>query len=432
MAARIRDPRLENREARLKLRPRKEPYWRSIHRGLAVGYYRSNAGRGGAWWVRAHKQGGFQRHSLAIADDFAEADGREILSYQQATRRAIELADRTNGLGERLKDVDLTVSDILADYFVWYEAHRKIGGYKESKRMADAHIIPSLGSRRATNLTTKELRRWHEKLATAPARIRGKSITRKVDPQDSDGMRKRRATANRILTVLKAALNHAHELGSLPSADAWRRVKPFRGVDSPKVRYLTESQCGRLLEACPADLHALVRGALSTGARLGELTNLRVADFDAQAGTITIREAKGGQSRHVPLTNDGCRFFTAATSGKSNDNLIFTRSDRSPWTKGHQVRPLRRACATADINPPIGFHVLRHTYGSLLAAKGVPLQVIAKALGHADTRMTERHYAHLSDDYIKKMLREHLPSFGKVDHHETENHIATLEHATDT
>jgi integrase len=56
--------------------------------------------------------------------------------------------------------------------------------------------------------------------------------------------------------------------------------------------------------------------------------------------------------------------------------------------------------------------VLRHTYGSMLAMRGVPLQVIAEALGHSDTRITHRHYAHLMPSYVADTIRSHLPNFG--------------------
>ena len=54
---------------------------------------------------------------------------------------------------------------------------------------------------------------------------------------------------------------------------------------------------------------------------------------------------------------------------------------------------MRHACERAEIEPAITFHILRHTYASRLAMRGVPLNVIAKQLGHSDTRMTEKHYA---------------------------------------
>ena len=57
--------------------------------------------------------------------------------------------------------------------------------------------------------------------------------------------------------------------------------------------------------------------------------------------------------------------------------------------------------------------MLRHTYGSLLASRGVPLQVIAELLGHADTRITSRHYAHLMPSFVSDTLRANLPTFIK-------------------
>jgi integrase len=91
---------------------------------------------------------------------------------------------------------------------------------------------------------------------------------------------------------------------------------------------------------------------------------------------------------------------------------MFLRADGNPWGMSHQQRPLNRACEIAGIEPAVSFHVLRHTYGSLLAMRGVPLQVIAEALGHADTRITSRHYAHLMPSYVADTIRRHLPNFG--------------------
>jgi integrase len=48
---------------------------------------------------------------------------------------------------------------------------------------------------------------------------------------------------------------------------------------------------------------------------------------------------------------------------------------------------------------------LRHTWASLSVMSGVPLLVVAKNLGHADTRMVERHYGHLAPSYIADAIR---------------------------
>jgi hypothetical protein len=69
----------------------------------------------------------------------------------------------------------------------------------------------------------------------------------------------------------------------------------------------------------------------------------------------------------------------------------------------------------ASIIPPITFHDLRHTYASILAMKSVPLQVISAMLGHSDTRITHKHYAHLMPSYIAEVIREYLPDFGETE-----------------
>ena len=90
---------------------------------------------------------------------------------------------------------------------------------------------------------------------------------------------------------------------------------------------------------------------------------------------------------------------------------MFTRADGDPWGKNHHVRPLRDACAQSKIEPAVSFHELRHTYASLLAQAGADLLTISKLLGHADTRITSRHYAHLCDNTLKTAVAK-LPSFG--------------------
>jgi len=85
---------------------------------------------------------------------------------------------------------------------------------------------------------------------------------------------------------------------------------------------------------------------------------------------------------------------------------------RAPWRKSDQFRLMREACAAASIVPAVSFHELRHTYGSRLAMRGVPLGVIAAQLGHADTRMTERHYAHLAPSYVAETVRQAFGTLG--------------------
>ena len=235
--------------------------------------------------------------------------------------------------------------------------------------------------------------------------------TRAVANTD-EARRKRQATANRSLTMLKAALNRAFHGGRVASDTAWRKVKPFARVEKPVIRYLSAGEARRLVNACPQDFRRMVQAALLTGCRYSELTNLRCVDFNTDSDTLTIRQAKAGKPRHVVLTSEGRTLFLGWTAGRPANIHIFVRDDGQPWGRSHQQRPLIDASEIAKISPPVNFHVLRHTHASHLAMNGVGLGVIAAQLGHADTRMTEKHYAHLAPSYVADTIRAHFPTLG--------------------
>jgi len=83
--------------------------------------------------------------------------------------------------------------------------------------------------------------------------------------------------------------------------------------------------------------------------------------------------------------------------------------------KNHQQRPLAEACKRAKIIPSLRFHECRHTYASMLAQAGADLLTISKLLGHADTRITSRHYAHLCDRTLASAVNDLLPDFGSTE-----------------
>jgi integrase len=116
-----------------------------------------------------------------------------------------------------------------------------------------------------------------------------------------------------------------------------------------------------------------------------------------------------GKIRHVVLTDEAHARFAAWTRGKSPSEHIFLRADGAVWGASQQKRPLDEASARAGLSPAITFHILRHTHGSHLAMSGMPMGVIAAQLGHADTRMTEKHYAHLAPSYVAQTIRANFP-----------------------
>ena len=117
--------------------------------------------------------------------------------------------------------------------------------------------------------------------------------------------------------------------------------------------------------------------------------------------------------KDLPLSAAPNTFSTLAwTRGQPPNRHVFQREDGGVWGPSHQQRPLEQASRLAKISPPVTFHVLRHTHASQLAMRGVPMAVIAKQLGHADTRMTEKHYAHLAPNYVADTIRANFPNLG--------------------
>jgi integrase len=225
------------------------------------------------------------------------------------------------------------------------------------------------------------------------------------------------------LTILKAALNHALDRRRVTcSGEAWREAKPYRGTTKARMRFLSVEDQVRLVNACPQDFRRLVKGALYTGGRYGELAGATVQDFDATGGTLfLIGKGTGeGKPRRVVLTDEGQAFFQEITAGRPAGERIFQRAKvarrkrqdvGTAWGHGDQSRFMVDACTTASLDP-LGFHELRHSYASMLVNAGCPLVYVAAQLGHTDTRMVEKHYGHLAPTALADSIRALMPKQG--------------------
>lgn len=433
MANTVRDSKLETREARSRLPGQLKPHWRTLRPGqLHLGYCRRHKGNAGFWTVRtylgARDVGSPYRVERlpGVADDFEDANGLTVLSYSEAQDRALARQNASQGARG-----PLTVADAVADYLNYLKLEKRTGA--DAEQRAKALIIPDLGAVKVAELSTARLLRWREDLAARPARNRRMPIT-------EDEKRARRATVNRTLTILKGALNRAFKHGLVDDDLAWRRLKPFEKVHSARPGHLNVSEAKRIINTADAasGFRDLVRAALTTGCRYGELCNLEVRDF--HRGKITIRYSKSGKARDVVLNEEGIALFEELSAGRPRDDLLLPKigqetralvpvsDDQSKggpgeikkdridgrWGKSEQSRPMRDACIRARITPAVGFHQLRHTWASLAVMAGMPLLVVARNLGHTDTRMVERHYGHLTESYVDEAIRASAPSFGMV------------------
>lgn len=407
MARMARDHRLETRTARERLKQRAHPYWRTISSGRHVGYYRGAAA--GTWLARIKRtrSAGYFQRSLGTADDIRDADGVEVLNFAQAQEKARAwFEDLAGARGRRLDRY--TVNHALDDYLERFTGK----SLDKTRHTIDRHIRPALGKRPVVDLTTAELTSFQADLANRRsvyrANRRGEARER---PDDGDSVRRGRANANRIFAPLKAALNRAFNEGRVPDDTAWRRVKPFSKVSVARIRYFTPAEVQALLRAADPWFRKLIQAALFTGARWSELCGMKARDVDLRSGTVLFPETKGGRPRYVHLSDEGVRFFALQCAGRGLSETLFLNQHGRPLGASHQIRPMRATCAEAQVEFA-GFHILRHTYGSTLAMAGVPLAVIAEALGHADERITRKHYAHLSPSYVRDAVRAGLGTLG--------------------
>jgi integrase len=385
---------------------------------LHIGYRRLKGRRGrpavAGTWVARHYVGGqsYVVEKIGTADDFSDADGTIILSFAQAQDKARAHMVRRAQSGNCVAG-PLPVQAAVEGYLESLEAHGKSA--VDARHRAKAHIYATLGDIEVASLTTAVLRQWLAKLAKSLPRVRtkpGKPQKHRAFDGSEEAIRRRRSSANRTWTILRAALNHAFRDGLVASDAAWRKVKSFKSVDAARVRYLTVAQARRLVNASDPEFRPLVQAALHTGCRYSELARLEVADFNPDSGTLAIRQSKSGKARHVVLTNEGVLFFRQLTAGRADSEIMLRKANGQPWRASHQLRPTAQACRHAKIDPRVSFHALRHTWASHAVMNGVPLLVVAKNLGHADTRMVEKHYGHLAPSYIVDAIRAGAPKFG--------------------
>ncbi|GAA4746863.1 hypothetical protein GCM10023264_10670 [Sphingomonas daechungensis] len=262
MARTARDRKLDSRSARAALPIRNAPYWCAISKGRTLGYRK---GRNGGSWVAKYRAPGGDRFQIALgdADDHLDDHANAVLSFSQAQEKAREWFGEIE-INEGRRVGPYTVNDALDDYLFAFTGRSK----DKTSWVADRYIRPVLGDHQVRTLTTDTILRFHRGLAEAPAGYRPtKKGFRKMRPVTESNGRPRRATANRMLTVLRAALNRAFNDGKVGSDLAWRRVKPFPKVDAPRIRYLNPTEAIRVVNAASPTFRPMIQAALLTGGR---------------------------------------------------------------------------------------------------------------------------------------------------------------------
>lgn len=226
---------------------------------------------------------------------------------------------------------------------------------------------------------------------------------------DVDRLKRRRLnglapqTVKHVLDLFLRVINYGVKR-SLCDPLTFRIEKPR--VYNQKTEDLSTEQLKSLFEAMEAEENIqaknLMKMALFTGMRRGELFKLKWDDIDPERGFITIRDPKGVIDQKIPL-NNGVRNILENHIRTDSPYVFPGRGGRQRVDINKQVNRIKkRAGLPAEFRP---LHGLRHTYASMLASSGkVDMYTLQKLLTHKDPRMTQR-YAHLRDETLKKAAK---------------------------
>lgn len=235
----------------------------------------------------------------------------------------------------------------------------------------------------------------------------GRISTRGVEEFKLDQLRRNlaRKTVNNHLAILARCLRSAMQWGHTEQMPTIQLLR----VGAPPFKVLTKREsCLLFRDNSEPMWNLMIRIALRTGLRRGELMALDWTDIDLQHNRLTVRHAasagvitspKTFQVRTIPLASDIAEELTrsAKVSG-----FVFTSPSGQLCREGTVEVAIRRICDRLGIQR-IGWHALRHTFATDLAAAGVPLHVVKELLGHATITMTMR-YAHVAPSMLDSAI----------------------------
>lgn len=379
------DQRFETRNARKKIPLYDDIRWREVRRGVAIGYRRTTRDGAGVWWLRRYANGKYRKDRLGVADDFDPADGQSVLTWDDALRLSVNPAEaqaRSTG--------NYTVGQAVERYLRNLEAtSRSPASIRNAGYYLRGRVLPTHGDTALVDLTTEDLQEWLGSLVP-------RNATR-------EAKRAAQATAERYWNNYHAALELAFREGKIASNAAWQRVVSFKNVDQPGMRNLSEAEARDVLKHARDDVRDLLAAYLLTGARVSELLTLTVDRVEGARILVRSSDAKSGRARSLMLNEYAAALFSRLTDGKAPTAHVFTLNGGSAVQPRVLQRRLAEACAAAGV-PSATPRDLRRSFGSLLINRDVRLEIVSALLGHADLRITQRHYAHLLNPTVAEGL----------------------------
>ena len=311
-----------------------------------------------------------------------------LLSDAKEWARHVErLADR----GELGPDRKILETITLAELVIRYRdtiLPDKKAGYKEAE-MLTVFLRHPICKKHLSDLSATDFVKWKDE------RIKGKGSVKPIAAK----------SAKRLLSPVQRLLQVAMDEWDIPLRENPLSRFKLKVIDNKRDRRLREGELDRLLEAGKKTRNPLlipiVRLALETGMRRGEILALRYRDVDIERCSATIRESKNGYSRTIPLSSLAVAILETTMAvmsdkTKADNGRIFPITPtavRMAWDK------LTRRAKLDDLH----FHDLRHEAISRFFEKGLTVPEVASISGHRDIRMLFR-YAHADGGKLAKKL----------------------------
>ena len=378
---------IKSATGRKALEPRREPYWERLAKGIFVGYRAQDAGTG-TWIARMRDDSGKQKYQAL--GTFADFD-----SAVRAANKWVE------GVKQGVEVFDATVGDACTTYLDWLRLNRAASTVKLVESCF-TRLVHGQGIARVplAKLQTLHVREW----LNAQVDIDG----------DDEEVRCSKATANRQLDSLKAALNMALK-DRLVSTDAgWATVTRFEKVSRRRERFLTLDERAALLKHCDDDLRDFCIGLILTGHRPGELANCDLQDFDPVGCTLTV-DGKTGR-RTVSLSSAAVAHFKKVSKDRIGKQPLLIRDVPTlppgavgveppdpRWNKENWKKRFKRAVRAAGLPDDVVPYSLRHAAISEFVVSGMDIFVVATITG-TSVEMIEKHYGHLRHDRTRQLL----------------------------
>jgi len=256
----------------------------------------------------------------------------------------------------------------------------------------------------------RHLNRWKQDLGHLPlAEVTPAAVKEALEryaTEISDRTHKTRSASminhhrQALATVLAVASREWEWMESSPMPKVKKKPEP-RG----RVRYLSDDERARLLEACKRssnpDLFLAVLLALTTGGRQAETMGATWSQIDLNRATLTLEETKNGSRRVLHLSAPVLDLLKERAKVRRLDTDLLFPSKANPRKPVDLRQPWEAALRKAKIHD-FRWHDLRHSFASVAAMNGATLPELAALMGHKTLAMVQR-YAHLSPSHTAKV-----------------------------